>query len=86
MVVEGSCSQLLELTAELLKYRLYNLPAPSLSSFWSCSGSSHFVHVSARLWEVPAFSTFIKFVVEQPETASRKAVHSADAVLMESKD
>jgi len=86
MVVEESCSQLLELTLELLKYRLYNLPAPPLLSFWNCSRSSHFVHVSAGLWEVLAFSTCIKFVVEHPETVSQKAVHSADAVLMEAKD
>ena len=44
------------------------------------------MHVSARLWEVLAFSAYIKFVVEQLETASRKAVHSADVVLMEAKD
>ena len=40
-------------------------------------------NLSAKLGEVAAFGTYIKFVVEQPEAASRPAIRSIDQVLME---
>ena len=35
-------------------------------------------NLSASLGEVPMFNTYIKFVVEQPETMSWKAIRSID--------